>query len=347
MPERLQRLHLRRDRPGVRADRGRHRRDRPVPRCWRTPASASRWRRPTRSGRCWRPGITAWLCLQAFINIGVVVALLPITGITLPFVSAGGSSLIISFAAVGILLSISRETVEKGTWNDDATADRGRRDGRTHLPGARRRPVTRAAVRTRLSCAGSAATAASRRPSSRPPGIPLRRLARALAADDRGAIVHAVLDPIRLGVSVPAGDRDPRRGAAGRDLHDRRLRGDPGPDGRRAAAASRSSCGTATSIPGRAVRATARLAAALAVSFEATCAGAPRRGARACRAIVTGTPIRDIRDVDRAAARRRLDMPAGRARAPDLRRLAGGPPLQRRGGRGACRGSSSGSRSST
>ena len=96
---------------------------------------------PDTFGALLAAGITAWLCLQAFINIGVVVALLPITGITLPFISAGGSSLIISFAAVGILLSISRETVEKGTWNDDATADRGRRDGRTHLPGARRRPV--------------------------------------------------------------------------------------------------------------------------------------------------------------------------------------------------------------
>ena len=53
------------------------------------------------------------------------MALFPVTGITLPFISAGGSSLIISFAAVGILLSISRETVEKGTWNDDAIADRG------------------------------------------------------------------------------------------------------------------------------------------------------------------------------------------------------------------------------
>ena len=43
--------------------------------------------------------------------------------------------------AVGILLSISRETIEKGTWNQDATAHRGRRDGRAHLPGAGRRPV--------------------------------------------------------------------------------------------------------------------------------------------------------------------------------------------------------------
>jgi cell division protein FtsW len=94
---------------------------------------------PDTFGALLAAGITAWLCLQAFINIAVVVSLVPITGITLPFVSAGGSSLIISFAAVGVLLSISRETVEKGTWNEDATIDRGRRDGRTHLPGARRR----------------------------------------------------------------------------------------------------------------------------------------------------------------------------------------------------------------
>ena len=96
---------------------------------------------PDTFGALLAAGITGWLCIQAFINIGVVVALLPITGITLPFISAGGSSLIISFAAVGILLSISRETVDKGTWNDDAIADRGGRDGRTHLPGSRRRPV--------------------------------------------------------------------------------------------------------------------------------------------------------------------------------------------------------------
>ena len=96
---------------------------------------------PDTFGALLAAGITGWLCIQAFINIAVVVALVPITGITLPFLSAGGSSLIISFAAVGILLSISRETVEKGTWNDDAIADRRRGDGRTHLPGAGRRPV--------------------------------------------------------------------------------------------------------------------------------------------------------------------------------------------------------------
>jgi cell division protein FtsW len=102
-------------------------------------------RAPDTFGALLAAGITAWICIQAFINIGVVIALFPITGITLPFISAGGSSLIISFAAVGILLSISRETIEKGSWNDDANADRRRGDGRTHLPGAGRRPI---AVRT-------------------------------------------------------------------------------------------------------------------------------------------------------------------------------------------------------
>jgi cell division protein FtsW len=95
---------------------------------------------PDTFGALLAAGITAWICIQAFINIGVVVGLIPVTGIPLPFVSAGGSSLVISFAAVGILLSVSRETVEKGTWND-APADRGRRNGRAHLPGPRRRPV--------------------------------------------------------------------------------------------------------------------------------------------------------------------------------------------------------------
>jgi cell division protein FtsW len=92
---------------------------------------------PDTFGSLLAAGITAWLCIQAFINIGVVVALIPVTGITLPFISAGGSSLTISLAAVGILLSISRETVERGTWND-AAADRRGRDGRAYLPGSRR-----------------------------------------------------------------------------------------------------------------------------------------------------------------------------------------------------------------
>jgi cell division protein FtsW len=95
---------------------------------------------PDTFGALLAAGITAYLCVQGFVNIGVVVTLLPVTGITLPFVSAGGSSLIVSLVAVGILLSISRETAAHGGWVD-ASGDRGRRNGRAHLPGHGRRPL--------------------------------------------------------------------------------------------------------------------------------------------------------------------------------------------------------------
>ena len=83
-------------------------------------------------------GITTWLVVQALINMMVVTALLPVTGIPLPFISAGGSALTINLAAVGILLSISRETSQTGSLRD-AVFGVGRRDGRAHLPRAGRR----------------------------------------------------------------------------------------------------------------------------------------------------------------------------------------------------------------
>lgn len=55
-------------------------------------------------------GITCWLVVQAAVNIGSVVDAIPFTGVPLPFVSYGGSSLATSLAAVGILLNISRHT---------------------------------------------------------------------------------------------------------------------------------------------------------------------------------------------------------------------------------------------
>ncbi len=53
-------------------------------------------------------GITAMISVQAFINIGVVVGILPTTGLPLPFFSAGGTSIFLLMAAVGILFNISR-----------------------------------------------------------------------------------------------------------------------------------------------------------------------------------------------------------------------------------------------
>lgn len=54
-------------------------------------------------------GITTWLLAQAFVNMGGVVGLLPITGVTLPFMSFGGTSLMVNMAAAGMLLNISRQ----------------------------------------------------------------------------------------------------------------------------------------------------------------------------------------------------------------------------------------------
>jgi cell division protein FtsW len=96
-------------------------------------------RAPDTFGGLMATGITAWICFQALINIGVVVAVIPVTGITLPFVSAGGSSLTVSLAAVGVLLSVSRETVERG-WIS-ASSDSGRGYGGTYIPGSRRGPI--------------------------------------------------------------------------------------------------------------------------------------------------------------------------------------------------------------
>ena len=67
---------------------------------------------PERFGCLLAAGITSMITVQAFINMGVVIGILPTTGLPLPFFSAGGTSLSITMAAVGVLLSISR-TCEK------------------------------------------------------------------------------------------------------------------------------------------------------------------------------------------------------------------------------------------
>jgi cell division protein FtsW len=53
-------------------------------------------------------GVAAWLGIQSIVNIGGVVGVLPMTGLTLPFLSYGGSSMIVSMAAIGLLLNVAR-----------------------------------------------------------------------------------------------------------------------------------------------------------------------------------------------------------------------------------------------
>jgi cell division protein FtsW len=79
-------------------------------------------------------GITALVCGQAAINLAAVLGLAPLTGIPLPFVSYGGSSLVVTLASVGILLNIARGNAGRAS---AAVPDRGRRDGRPRGAGAR------------------------------------------------------------------------------------------------------------------------------------------------------------------------------------------------------------------
>src|SRR4029079_19242642 len=78
-------------------------------------------------------GVSVCLVFQAFINIAVVLQLVPLTGITLPVVSSGNSSLLVSFADIGILISVSRETRQTGA-DGDARPRRGWWHRRPHLP---------------------------------------------------------------------------------------------------------------------------------------------------------------------------------------------------------------------
>jgi cell division protein FtsW len=81
-------------------------------------------------------GITALVCGQAAINMAAAIGLAPLTGIPLPFVSYGGSSLVVMLASVGVLLNIARGDGGRAA---AAVPDRGRRDGRARRAGARGR----------------------------------------------------------------------------------------------------------------------------------------------------------------------------------------------------------------
>jgi cell division protein FtsW len=65
-------------------------------------------RAPDRLGALLACGVTSWLVIQALVNVGSVVDAIPFSGVPLPLVSYGGSSLVVSLAAIGILLNISR-----------------------------------------------------------------------------------------------------------------------------------------------------------------------------------------------------------------------------------------------
>jgi len=88
-------------------------------------------------------GITLLIFFQTIINIAAMLSLVPLTGIPLPFISYGGSSLVIMMVAVGILFNISKYTVHEGAANADRSSRRG--DSRSYLANLSGRRRTRPA----------------------------------------------------------------------------------------------------------------------------------------------------------------------------------------------------------
>ena len=66
-------------------------------------------RAPDRFGMLLAVGITAMVIVQALLNMGAVMAILPVTGVTLPFLSFGGSSMVVTLGAMGVLMNVARQ----------------------------------------------------------------------------------------------------------------------------------------------------------------------------------------------------------------------------------------------
>jgi len=98
-------------------------------------------RAPDELGALLAAGLTLWISVEAFINMAVMVNLLPFAGNALPFISSGGSNLIVSLAAVGILMNISRQSEKKKEENGkffNTVVNLRRWDRRRSVPSPRR-----------------------------------------------------------------------------------------------------------------------------------------------------------------------------------------------------------------
>ena len=100
-------------------------------------------RAPDMLGTLLASGMSLWIGLEALINMAVMVGLMPFAGNALPFISAGGSNLVVSLAAIGILLNVSRQsgvTAEEGNeWRSfGAVVDLRWRNRRRRVSRARR-----------------------------------------------------------------------------------------------------------------------------------------------------------------------------------------------------------------
>ena len=106
-------------------------------------------RAPDMLGTLLASGVTFWIGMEALINMAVMVGLMPFAGNALPFVSAGGSNLVSTLSAIGIILNISRQSgesvkKEEKDWRSfGAVVDLRRGNGRRSVPRPRRSRRTR------------------------------------------------------------------------------------------------------------------------------------------------------------------------------------------------------------
>jgi cell division protein FtsW len=149
-------------------------------------------------------GATVWLCGQALINIGYVTGLLPVTGIPLPLISAGGTSLLVSFFVLGMLVSFARHETPAV-----AAARRAERLGRrTRLERLLRIPVPKPYVAPKRRAArppvAAARTAPRRAHPVVQPGASARpRVAKAGPRVSAGGTPHRTAAPARRAGAPP------------------------------------------------------------------------------------------------------------------------------------------------
>jgi cell division protein FtsW len=95
---------------------------------------------PDQFSRFLAAGISLWFCFQALINIGAMLSLVPLTGIPLPYISYGGTNLVVSLVGAGMLVNISRYTTREEGY---APYRQRRGNGRARLAGSSydRRPT--------------------------------------------------------------------------------------------------------------------------------------------------------------------------------------------------------------
>lgn len=95
-------------------------------------------RAPDQLGSLLAFGLVGWIVIEALMNIAVIVGLFPFTGNALPFMSAGGSSLLSTMAAIGIVMNVARSSVKKEVSErsqSGAVVDLRGRNGRRGIPG--------------------------------------------------------------------------------------------------------------------------------------------------------------------------------------------------------------------